>query len=267
VPGLSAADFTVTGAVKSGNLLQPDSTRPYYILPVTVLPAATSGTTITVQLNKAGYEFTPSSRSIQAHTATSYGLTANFTGLTANGSSIAATTGLTLTFDREITGLTAADITIYADGVTKGQTLTGAGTTWYLPVTLSNTVTDNTEIYVLINNIQGYAFSTSYRSVRVRNTAAAITQDNNTYSLTALTASGYYSNTTNWLTLTFDKPISLTVSDITVIGASKDSLSGSGTSYTLYISNITEHILTVIVAKPGYTFAQNALSVSVHKSS
>ena len=72
------------------------------------------------------------------------------------------------------------------------------------------------------------------------------------------------------LTLTFDvDPDSLTADDITVTGATKGTLTGSGTTRTLNISNITvadsETISVAITNPSGFTISGSPQTVAVYK--
>jgi len=90
-------------------------------------------------------------------------------------------------------------------------------------------------------------------------------------SWTGLTANGEANSITTWeLTLTFDSdPTTLAIGDITVTGATKGTLSGSGTTRTLAISNVTVaegRNVTVKISNPaGYTITPSSKSVAIHK--
>lgn len=85
-----------------------------------------------------------------------------------------------------------------------------------------------------------------------------------------LTANGTSGTvTTTELTLTFDvDPTSLGESDITITGATKGALTGSGTTRTLAISGITvanDASITVSIANPtGFTIAPSSKTVAVN---
>jgi len=86
----------------------------------------------------------------------------------------------------------------------------------------------------------------------------------------SLTANGAANTvTTTELTLTFSDAVpGLSITDITVIGATKGALSGSGPVYTLTVSDIAAEgdVVTVSVASPeGYTITPAQLSTVVHK--
>jgi len=90
---------------------------------------------------------------------------------------------------------------------------------------------------------------------------------------TGLTANGTSNaTTTTELTLTFDvDPTTLTADDITVTGAAKGALTGTGTTRTLSISNITvangESITVEIASPTGYAITPASSTVNVYKAS
>ena len=93
-----------------------------------------------------------------------------------------------------------------------------------------------------------------------------------TVSLVSLRANGSSKITdTTELTLTFSAAIpGLSVTDITVTGATKGTLSGTGPVYTLTVSDIARQgdIVTVAVANPdGYSVTPAERTVIVHKES
>ena len=185
-----------------------------------------------------------------------------FSGLSANGTAgSVTTTQLTLTFDKAITGLTAADITLTAGstGATKGA-LSGSGPTYTLEV---NGITAAGTVTVGVSK-SGYTFAPASQTVTVNVAPGAV-------SFTSLAANGNEVNTpTTVLTLTFNKVITgLTADDITLTagstGATKGALSGSGPTYTLAVSGITaDGEVTVSVSKAGYSISPNR-TVQVHK--
>ncbi|MCL2062493.1 MAG: fibronectin type III domain-containing protein [Firmicutes bacterium] len=83
---------------------------------------------------------------------------------------------------------------------------------------------------------------------------------------TGVTANGEaWVEDTTILTLTFDVDVPLTAADITLTGAAKGALTGSGKTFTLAISNITSLIVTVQIANPeGYNITPASRTVSVH---
>ena len=88
---------------------------------------------------------------------------------------------------------------------------------------------------------------------------------------TAISANGTANvTTTTAITLTFDKnPTALAASNITVTGATKGALTGTGTTRTLAISAITVAegaTITVAISNPsGFTISPSSKTVVIHK--
>jgi len=191
----------------------------------------------------------------------------SWTGLTANGEeNTADTTSLTLTFDKDPVTLSGIDITVA--GATKGA-LTGMGNTRTLTVS-DITVNEGETLTVTIADPAGYAISGSPQTVAVHKTVNA--SEPVAVLWTELSANGAANIIdTTILTLTFNKdPISLTATHITVTGAAKGALTGTGNTRTLAISDITVNegeTLTVTIADPaGYAISGNSKTVAVHKA-
>jgi hypothetical protein len=92
-----------------------------------------AGGTVTAGVTKSGYTITPASQQAAVYQFTAPGdIAESFSGLTADGSSTATTTKLTLTFDQDIAGLGAGDITLTANGTGAAKgTLTRTNTGVY----------------------------------------------------------------------------------------------------------------------------------------
>ena len=123
---LTADDITLSGVsgVLKGTLSESGST---YTLPIS---GFTSGGTLNVAAEKAGFTISGSPKTATIYYATSV----TFVGVTANGSATQTTTELTFAFSQAIDGLTADDITLSGiSGVQKG-TLIGSGSTYTLPI-------------------------------------------------------------------------------------------------------------------------------------
>jgi len=92
-------------------------------------------------------------------------------------------------------------------------------------------------------------------------------------SWTGLTANGTANSvTTTELTLTFNKdPEGLSISDVTVTGATKGTLSSSGATRTLTISNITvaqgENVTVALADPEGYAITPSTQTVAINKGS
>jgi hypothetical protein len=163
ITGLTANDITLnagtTGATK-GTL----TSNGNGIYELTVSGITTTGE-VTVEVSKSGYIINPASNTVQVYYVIP---TVNFTNLTANGSTMETTTKLTLTFNRNITDLTADDITLSesypSTGATKGTLTKLAGTGVY-ELTVSD-ITAGGEVTVTVSK-NGYNFNPSSRSVTV----------------------------------------------------------------------------------------------------
>ena len=252
VPGLSASDFTVTGATK-GTLT---GSGPSYYLTISNI-TVNDGGSVTVNISKSGFTFAPPSQNVRI-----YNPGYQFLSLTANGSSgsynsySSTTTQLTLTFDRIVPNLNINDITV--TGATKGY-LTNSGSTYYL--TLTDIQVQSGQSITVSLYKQGYIFNPSSRQVTVYKQPIQFT----------LSANGSDSASTTYLTLTFDKPVpGLSASDITVTGATRGSLgqtTANPNMYILNISNITVadyQYVSVQISKTGYEFGPaNPASVQV----
>jgi hypothetical protein len=249
IEGLTAADISLSGidGLVKGAL---SGTGPTYTLAVS---GFTSGGTLTVEVEKAGYEIDGYSKTVNLF----YAVPVTFSSVSANGSSAATSTTLTLTFNKAITGLAAGDISLSGiTGLVKG-TLSGSGPTYTLGIsgfTAGGTLT------VAVAK-EGYEITNPSRTVTVYY-AVAVT-------FSSVTADGSASATTSKLTLTFDKAIDgLTASNITLSGVSgitKGTLSASGSTYTLQVSGLTASgTLTVAVSRTGYAISGSPKTVGVY---
>ena len=188
-------------------------------------------------------------------------ISATFTGLTANGSSTETTTKLTLTFDRDIDGLEAVDITLSGStGATKGA-LNRTGTGVY-----ELTVTGITSSGQLTVTVSKSGYVSGSLSVNVY---YYVTPEPTQVAFSNLTADGSSTETTTKLTLTFDKDIAnFAATDITLsgsTGATKGALSRTGTGvYELTVTGITTNgQVGVAVSKSGFAFTPTNQSVEV----
>ena len=184
-----------------------------------------------------------------------------FSGLTANGTSGSVTTTLlTLTFSADPTTLAASDITV--TGATRGA-LSGSGTSRSLAIS-AITVADSANVTVALANPAGFTITPASL-----NTAVFVGAAPSAVTFSGLTANGTSGVvTTTSLTLTFSAdPTTLAASDITVTGATKGALSGTGTNRSLAISAITVANganVTVTVSSPaGFTITPPSKTVAV----
>lgn len=194
-----------------------------------------------------------------------------FSSLTANGTSAdnpmerITTSSLELIFDSDPSTLKAGDIMV--TGATRGV-LSGTGLTRSLGIS-DITVANGEDVTVAIAGPPGFTFTPTVKNVAVHVGSASPTD----VAFTSLTQINGVSNsaTTTALLLSFDvNPATLTQGDITVTGATKGSLSGSGTTRTLTISNIGANgdTLTVSVASPsGFLISGSPRTVMVYKES
>ncbi len=88
-----------------------------------------------------------------------------FSGLTANGSDTASTTELTLTFDKDVTGLAAGDITV--NGASKGALTKESGTGVYKLAISDITAENNGTVNVAVSKT-GFAFTPANKNVTVK---------------------------------------------------------------------------------------------------
>ena len=253
---LSVNDITVTGATK-GALSGSGTTRTLAISNITVA----NGEKVTVSLaNPAGFTITPGSKTVAVNVIS---IPVTFAGVTANGASGATTTtALTLTFSADPTSLAVSNITL--TGATKGI-LSGTGTTRTLTIT-DITVADGATMSVTVNSPAGFTITGSPKTVAVYKATTGIT-------FSGVTQSGGSLNTADStaLTLTFSAdPTSLAASDISLTGATKGALSGSGTTRTLAISAITVAngaTVSITVSSPaGYSISGSTQTAVVYKA-
>jgi hypothetical protein len=194
------------------------------------------------------------------------GIAAAFTGLTADGSASATTGKLTLAFDKDIDGLTAADVTLNAEstGASKGAlSRTGAGT---YELALSG-ITSGGSVTVSVAKT-GYDMSGGSTTGTVHHYAAPV---DIAVAFTGLTADGSSTATTTKLTLAFDKDIAgLSAEDIALdtgtTGAGKGGLTGTGAgTYELAVSSaaVTGTVTVIIADMYGYSISPSTKTIKV----
>ena len=254
---LTADDITVTGAMK-GALSGGGTTRTIGISNITVANGEPVSVSIT---SPSGYSISGSPQTAVVFKAAN---SITFLGVTQAGGSdgTADSTSLTLSFNDDPTTLTAEDITL--TGATKGA-LSGSGTTRTLEIS-DVTVANGETVSVAIASPPGYSISGSPLSAIVYKAAIAIT-------FQSATQTGGVSGTADstGLTLIFDAdPATLTADDITLTGATKGELTGSGTTRSLAISNISvangETVSVAITSPSGYTISGSSQTVVVYKA-
>jgi hypothetical protein len=269
IAGLSAADITftanTTGASKGA--LSRTGTGVYDL----ALSGITSGGSVTAAVSKTGYTITPVSRTVTVYyyyVAPPPDIAVNFTKLEQDGSATKTTTKLTLTFDKDIAGLSAADLTLNAGSTgAKGTTLTRTTTGVYeLPL---SGITSTGSVTVTMSKT-GFAFTPVSRTVTVYYYTAP--QVINVV-FNSLTEDGSATKTTTKLTLTFDRDITgLSATDIILdagtTGAGKGALTRTGTGvYELALNSITSSgdVTVESVTKSGYNITGAPKSVKVYR--
>ncbi|MDR3356767.1 MAG: carboxypeptidase regulatory-like domain-containing protein, partial [Spirochaetaceae bacterium] len=159
VSGLSADNIVITpdtgssaAVAKNGAL---SGAGPAYTLPVTVSRGGDISVSVT---SPGGYSISGGPKTTTVYYAAPV-KQVSFTGLSANGSTTASTSSLTLTFSASISGLSADNITIGTSGssavVVKNGALSGTGPDYTLPVTVSR----GGNISVSVSPPGGYSIS------------------------------------------------------------------------------------------------------------
>jgi len=254
--GLAVGDITVTGATK-GALTGSGLTRSLAISAITVANNAS----VTVALtNPSGYTITNDGTAAASRSAVvNVAPPVVFSGLTANGTSLTvSTTVLTLTFNADPTTLAVGDITV--TGATKGA-LTGTGLTRSLAIS-AITVLNGASVTVAILNPLGFTITPSSKTVAINRAPTAV-------AFSGLTANGTDGTvSTTILTLTFNAdPTTLAEGDITVTGATRGALTGTGLTRLLAISAITvlngENVTVAVLNPSGFTITPSSKTVPV----
>jgi hypothetical protein len=222
----------------------------------------TAGGTVNAAVSKTGYAVSGSPKTAQVYHYSASGATAvTFTGLSANGGDAVTTTKLTLTFDKDITGLAAGDITLDAGttGADKGiLTKTGTGT-YELAV---SGITAGGTVNAAVSKA-GYTVSGNPKQAEAYYAAPAV--------FISLAADGSLTATTTKLTLTFSQDITgLTVGDIILNAASTGALkgnlirTGAGT-YDLAVNSVSVNGgVSVTVSRTGYAISGNPQQATVY---
>ena len=177
-------------------------------------------------------------------------------------STIATSTGLTLSFDVDPTSLAASDITV--TGATKGE-LSDSGATRTLTIS-GITVGNGETVSVAIASPTGFTISGSPQTATVyKDTRTAFT-----FQSAVQTGGTSGTATSTGLTLSFDvdPTTALTIDNITVDGATKGTLSGSGLTRLLTISNITasngETVSVAIASPTGFVISGSPQTAVVY---
>jgi len=171
------------------------------------------------------------------------GTPVTFTAVQTGGTSgIANSTGIVITFSSEVSGLDESDITITngTGSVTKGTLLTGSGLTWTIALTA---VATQGNVIVEIDDFAAGDFVV----VPVPQTVAVYKDTRTPVTFTAAQTGGSFgiANSTG-IVITFNTAVTgLAASDITVTSgtgsATKGGVTGSGTTWTLALTDVTEY--------------------------
>ncbi|MCL2129391.1 MAG: hypothetical protein FWH35_03455 [Treponema sp.] len=264
ISDLEARDITLssgnTGASKGE--LTKTAYREYEL----VLNGIKKSGEVTVAVSKSGYSFTPAKRNVWIYYSGPSLEEARFISLDADGSAIATTTKLFLSFNIDIAGLKAADISLSSGitGATKGAlTRTGYGE-YELAL---NGIIEAGEVTAAVRK-NGYSFTPAARSIWVY---YYLEQPPVEAGFISLDADGSAIATTTKLTLTFDMDIDgLEAKDITLssgsTGATKGTLTRTGSGeYELELSGITKYgEITASVSKSGYNFTPAGRNVYIY---
>ncbi|MDR0943584.1 MAG: Ig-like domain-containing protein [Ruminococcus sp.] len=193
-----------------------------------------------------------------------------FYDLEANGTSgTADTTVLTLTFDSDITGLEASDITV--TGATRGmlaRTDTGVYTLEISDITgTDDSIFEQGDTVSVTVEKDGFIINDGTQSVTVN-------KDNRPdVTFTAEQTGGVVGTTdSTGIVITFSQSVTgLTANDITITTgtgtATKGTLSGSGTRYTIGLTSVTaaENVTVEVADFGAYDITTTGLTVAVYK--
>ena len=256
---LTANNITITGATK-GALTGSGTTRSIGISDITVADGAMVSVSVA---SPPGFTISGSPKSAVVYKAMSNDITFFSAAQIGGVSNSVTTTDLLLTFSADPVTLSAGDITL--TGATSGA-LTGSGTTRNLAIS-GVTVANGATLSVAIANPSGYVISGSPQTVVVYNAAAT------SIAFLGVTQVGGISNTatTTSLTLSFSMdPGLLTADDITLSGATKGALTGSGTTRNLAISDITiangAMVSVSVASTAGSTITGSPKTAAVYKT-
>ena len=233
ITGFTTGNYITLSRGTVGSITNP-STGVYEVK----VNGITSAGSITVTISAiSGYTITPTSRSVDVYYNPG-AISANLMNVEANGGNTSTSTKLTLTFDKDITGLSNGDITI-----NKGNATFTAGTVsrirtgvYEIPLT---GVTAGGNISVSVSK-DGYNFSTSsITGVQVYHSSGSGGNVSNVVTFNSVSAINDSNGTTTTLRLVFSNNLSgLTAGNITLTGegVTKGTLTGSGSEYALSVT-------------------------------
>jgi hypothetical protein len=284
ITGLSAADITLadpddTGIVK-GELSPAEVAEGGGVVYTLSVNGIRQSGSVAARVTKAGYAFAPDTQTaqvwyaaprLQPLAASAAAGTAKFLSLAADGGDEAGayTTALTLTFDKAVDGLSAADITLDGGGTGMVKGELGAaeaaedGYAYRLGV---SGITEDGTVSARVRKAD-WTFEPETLSAKVYAPTKVLFK--------SFAANGGESARTTALTLTLNRPVAgLSAADIALTdtgntGVQKGALDGpsytaNGYAYRLGVSGVTKNgSVAAKAAKAGWTFEPETLSVSV----
>lgn len=262
IEGLAVADLTLTagstGAVK-GVLVAKGS--GVYELGVTGVAV---GGEVTLTVSKAGYEITQASQIATVYYVNPVKQIV-FSRLTANGSATETTTKLTLTFDKDIEGLVADDISLMVGntGAVKGVLTANGSGVYELGVT---GITVGGAVTVTVSKA-GHEIIPASQTVTVYYAEPA-----EQVAFVSLTANGSATEITTKLILTLDKYMLLNFDEVVLTGNTgavlKDFSFQAGSDNKVLELNVkgikASGDLTVTINKAGYEITPASRTVPVY---
>ncbi|GHU38276.1 hypothetical protein FACS1894105_11950 [Clostridia bacterium] len=243
--GLKASEISVKGA----SLESISGSGNKYIFTLTDV-TATGADPVLITIMKPGYTIKSATRGLILGEDT-----VSFQSLTADGSAQAATTKLTLRFDKVIEDFTVSDITL--TGATKGA-LTGNGPEYTLAV--SNFTSPEGTVTIGVSK-DHYVISPPSRSAAVQRTSIGFG---------SILANGDDFTSTTEITIALGKDVpGFNVNDITLTGAAKGELTpltNQAFTYVLKINSIgvpDKGEVEVTLSKAGVVFNPASAKVKV----
>lgn len=220
IEGLEATDITLTagttGATKGALTSKGNGV---YELAVSGITAAGE---VTLAVAKEEHTFTPASKAVAVHYVVP-DIAVAFSNLTANGSADETTTALTLTFDKDIDGLKAEDITLTGGGTKAALTAKGSGV-YELAIT---DITATGEVTVAVAK-NGYAIAPTSKAVKVFRLSVIITNKPLIAAIEAETYKTFEKNADGDVDVlaTANKTIIKGITDLGLAGKNLESLAG-----------------------------------------
>jgi hypothetical protein len=253
VTGLTAAEVTITDGVgaSGGVVTKGTVTGTGTAWSISLTDVVTAGN-VSVKIDHTGVD--PTTKTVPVYKA------APLITYAAMAEGTPDTTRINFAFSAPVTGLTAGEVTI-ANGTgqaTKGSTIGGTGSAWYIDITVATAGT----VSVSINHA---GVETGSKTVTVNKAAAPPI----TYSVSANGTAG--SVATTELTFTFGSdPGALAATDITITpgngSATRGALTGTGNGRTLAVSAVSQGTVTVSIAFTGVETGGKSVTVNAVSS-